>query len=489
MATQSEYDVIVIGGGPAGEVAAQYAVAGSDRTAVIVEHELLGGECSYWACMPSKALLRPATVAAAARAMPGVREVVGDAGLDVTAVLRRRDEFTSHHNDSGQRSWSGSLGIDVLHGSAQLTGERTVEVSTGGHGDPPTGTLRARHAVVLATGSRPAVPSIPGLRGALPWTSRDATNLREVPARVAIIGGGVVATECATWLLALGAREVTLIVRGSALLASAEPFAGELVAGALRAAGATVRFGTSPTAVHRDGPHDTGEGRIHGGPVTVTLDDPARTELTVDELIVAAGRRPATAGLGLAAVGLGDDRLSTDDRLAVQGVPGDWLYAIGDVSGRAPLTHMGKYHGRVCGDVIAARAESRPLDGPRYLASADHGRVPQVVFTSPEVASVGRTQRQATADGFDVEAVEVDIAVAGSLLLRDDFAGHAKLVIDRATDTLIGATFVGTEVAELVHAATVAVAGRVPMESLWHAVPAYPTVSEVWLRLLEARRG
>ena len=150
---------------------------------------------------------------------------------------------------------------------------------------------------------------------------------------------------------------------------------------------------------------------------------------------------------------------------------------------------MGKYQGRVCGDVISARAEGRALDGARFTASADHAQVPQVVFTSPEVASVGRTERAASADGIDVETVEIDIAVAGSSLARDDFAGRAKLVIDRGTDTLVGATFVGTEVAELVHAATVAVVGAVPMESLWHAVPSYPTVSEVWLRLLEARRG
>ncbi|GAA4488902.1 NAD(P)/FAD-dependent oxidoreductase [Rhodococcus olei] len=477
----TEYDVVVIGGGPAGEVAAQYAVAGSDRTAVIVEHELLGGECSYWACMPSKALLRPGSVLGAGRAMAGVRESLGGNTLDVPSVLRRRDRFTSHHDDSGQESWATSVGVDVLRGSGRLAGDRAVVVDTA----DGTRTLAARLAVVLATGSSPTVPATPGLREALPWTSRDATNLAEVPDRVAIIGGGVVACEAASWLLDLGAREVTLLVRGPALLASAEPFARDAVAAALRARGAEVRTGVSAAAVRRASPRDTGVGRIHGGPVTVSLDDDS--DLVVDELLVAAGRRPAIAGLGLESVGL--DAVSTDDHLTVAGVTGNWLYAVGDVAGRSPLTHMGKYHGRICGDVIAARARSHSVDGDRYRAGADGSAVPQVVFTSPEVASVGRTERAARAAGFDVETVDLDIAVAGSSLSRDDFTGHAKLVIDRASDTLLGATFVGTEVAELLHAATVAVVGAVPLPALWHAVPAYPTVSEVWLRLLEARRG
>ncbi|MEV6321075.1 NAD(P)/FAD-dependent oxidoreductase [Nocardia sp. NPDC051787] len=475
--TPTEYDVIVIGGGPAGENAAAYAIAGSDRTAAIVERELVGGECSYWACIPSKALLRPGHVLAAARAVPGVAAN----GLDVEAVLRRRDAFVHDHDDSSQVDWAKDNRVDVVRGTGSLAGERLVDV--GGR------RLRARHAVVLATGTTANVPDVPGLRAALPWTSRDVTNLHEVPRRVAVVGGGVVACEAATWLAALGA-DVTVLVRGSALLAAAEPFAGERVAAALTAAGARVRFGTEPTAVERPVAKDTGEGWIHGDPVTVRLRGPeGESTLEVDELVVAAGRAPATERLGLAAVGLPGGYVAVDDHLTVQGVDGGWLYAIGDVNHRAALTHMGKYQGRVCGDVIAARAEGKPLDDARFVASSDHGKVPQVVFTAPEVASVGLTEAAARNAGHVVETVELDIAVAGSALSRDDYAGHAKLVIDTAADTLLGATFVGPDVGEQLHAATIAVVGGVPLSRLWHAVPAFPAVSEFWLRLLEARRA
>ncbi|RVW02971.1 dihydrolipoyl dehydrogenase family protein [Rhodococcus xishaensis] len=477
-----EFDVIVIGGGPAGENAAAYAIAGSDRTAALVEHELVGGECSYWACIPSKALLRPGEVLGTARHMPGVEEKVNAYGLDVEAVLARRDDFTHDRDDSSQVLWADAAGIDVIRGSAALTGVR--EVTVGGR------VLRARHAVVLATGTTASVPDLPGLRDALPWTSRDATNVREVPKRLAIIGGGVVACEAATWLHELGAEEVTLVVRGSGLLERNEPFAGELVAEKLRKHGVNVQFATSVQSVTRQTPAATGIGRVHGGPVTLTLGGEAGDpDLTVDEVLVATGRTPATGGLGLEHVGLSDHGYVTvDDHLTVTGMDGNWLYAVGDVNGRALLTHMGKYQGRVCGDVIAARAQGRALDEPRFVASADLGQVPQVVFTMPEVAAVGRTESQCRADGLDVEVVTVDINVAGSALSRDDYSGRASLVIDRPTDTIVGATFVGSGVAELVHAATVAVVGRVPLESLWHAVPSFPTVSEVWLRLLEERR-
>ncbi|SNS43809.1 dihydrolipoyl dehydrogenase family protein [Rhodococcoides kyotonense] len=471
-----EFDVIVIGGGPVGENAASYAIAGSDRTAVIVEHQLVGGECSYWACMPSKALLRPGEVLDTARNMPGVKELVGDASLDVEAVLARRESFTHSLDDSSQVEWAESAGISVVRGHGRISGEKTVDVDGR--------TLTARHAVVLATGTTASVPNTPGLRDALPWISRDATNMHEVPGRVAVIGGGVVACESATWLLSFGA-EVTMIVRGSSLLAKGEPFASELVADALRERGAKILFDADLQSVSRPDAQDTGVGKIHGGPAQLTV---GGDTITVDEIVVAAGRKPTSGDLGLSTIGLEDGAsVETDDHLGVPGLP--WLYAVGDVNGRALLTHMGKYQARVAGDVIAARADGTPLDGKKFSATADHGQIPQVVFTALEVAAVGQTEKEARDAGIDVEILSADIAVAGSSLQQDDYSGHAQLVVDHAKDIIVGATFVGPGVAELVHAATVAVIGKVTLDDLWHAVPSYPTVSEVWLRLLESRRG
>jgi dihydrolipoamide dehydrogenase len=448
----TEYDVVVIGGGPAGEVAAQYAIAGSERTAVIVEHELLGGECSYWACMPSKALLRPIEVYAAASNLEGIK--VGEK-LNAEELLRRRDSWVSQYEDEGQEKWATGIGIDVLRGHGVISGDRTVTVDDGGQCQ----TVRARLAVILATGSTAVIPQV--FADVVPWTSRDATGVREIPGSLIVVGGGVVACEAATWMAALGTK-VTLLSRGG-LLGKTEPFAGELVAEALSAAGIDVRRHVDITEARRPVSDDTGIGRIHGDPVTVVADG---KEITADEVLVATGRKPARSGIGL------------------EDVPEDaaWLYAVGDASEGPALTHWGKYQARNVGHLIAARAEGRP--DPVIPADVP---VPQVIFTDPQVASVGLTEREATDKGVDVSIAEVAFeSVAGFGLLRNDAHGKARLVIDKSAGVIVGATFVGPEVDEVVHAATIAIVGRVPIDTLWHAVPSYPTVSEVWLRLLES---
>lgn len=465
----TDYDVIVLGAGAVGENVADRAVQGG-LTAVLVEHELVGGECSYWACMPSKALLRSAAALRAARRVPGAAQAItGD--LDVAEVLARRDAFAAHWSDAGQVRWVERAGIDLVRGHGALAGERRVEVTREGGS---TVTLTARHAVVVATGSDAFVPDIPGLRAADPWTSRDATSASEVPARLAILGGGVVAAEMATAYAAFGSH-VTLIAR-SGLLEGMEPFAGERVAQALAEQGATLRTNTDTTRVARDADGfaiETGSGE----------------RILADRLLVATGRTPRTRGIGLETVGLEPGEwLRTDDTLRVAGF--DWLYAVGDVNGRALLTHQGKYQARAAGDVIAARAAGAPvsiLDWGTHVATADHEAVPQVTFTDPEVASIGYTAEGARAAGYRTRVVDYEIGwVAGASVHADGYAGTARMVVDEDRSVVIGATFVGPDVAELLQAATVAVVGRVPIERLWHAVPAYPTVSEIWLRLLEA---
>ncbi len=465
------WDVIVIGAGPAGENAAAYTVEGGLSTA-LVEAELLGGECSYWACMPSKGLLRPVEVAALARDLP----LEPKPHVDVAATLARRDRINHGRDDSGQAEWAAGAGIEVIRGRGRLAGVRTVAVGER--------RLTARHAVVLATGSAAVTPPIDGLREARPWTSRDVTNMQAVPARVLVLGGGVVACESATWLSGLGA-EVILVEQSDRLLGRMEDFAGELVRDALEESGVTVHLGSGLERVTRARVDEAAAvGRVHGGPLRAVVGD---REIEVDELVVATGRRPNVADVGLDAVGL--DQVAVDDQLTVEGVEGDWLYAVGDVNGRAPLTHQGKYQARVCSDVIVARAAGAPLDGPRFAASADHGRIPQVVFTDPQAASVGPTEAQARAAGHALRVAELDIAVGGTTVNRDGYRGRAKLVADADTERVLGATFVGPEIGELLHAATVAVVGGVTLSQLWHAVPSYPTVSELWLRLLEQLRA
>ncbi|MFE0333530.1 dihydrolipoyl dehydrogenase family protein [Streptomyces sp. NPDC058955] len=468
------YDVVVVGGGPAGEVVADRAVR-SGLTAVVVEADEVGGECSYRACVPSKALLRPGAALAAARSADGARQAV-TAALDPAAVLARRDRFTGRGDDTGQADWLDGAGVALVRGHGRLAGERRVAV-TGADGTVRT--LRARRAVVVSTGTEPALPPVEGLDRIGVWTNRQATTADAVPERLVVIGGGVVACEMATAWRSLGAS-VTLLVRDQALLTGWEPCAGEEVTRGLGDLGVTIRFGVSAVRVARDG--DTRA-------VTVHTDDGAA--LVCDEVLAAVGRRPRTADLGLDSVGLpAGDWLPVDDTCRVTAVEGDWLYAVGDVNRRAPLTHMAKYQARACAAAIAERAAGRPAEtGGRqpWSAEADRVAVPQAVFTRPEVASVGLTERAAREAGLAVRVVEYRIDdVAGAALHADDYRGLAKLVVDEARGVVVGCTLTGPMATELLHTATVAIVGEVPVERLWHAVPAFPTVSEVWLRLLEA---
>ncbi|MFE7393943.1 dihydrolipoyl dehydrogenase family protein [Streptomyces sp. NPDC057582] len=470
------YDVVVIGAGPVGENVADRTRAAGLSTAV-VETELVGGECSYWACMPSKALLRPVVARADARKVPGLSAAV-QGPLDAAAVLAHRDEYASHWKDDGQVAWLGRIGADLYRGQGRLTGTKAVSV-TGPDGSEHR--LTARHAVAVCTGSRAVVPDLPGVADARPWTSREATSAKEVPGRLVIVGGGVVGVEMATVWQALGAH-VTMLIRGKGLLPKMEPFAGELAAEALTEAGADIRTGVSATSVRRAGPD---------GPVTVELDNGERIE--TDEILFATGRAPRTDDLGLETVELKPGSwLKVDDSCRVEG--SNWLYAVGDVNHRALLTHQGKYQARIAGAAIAARAQgTAPLSTERWgahAATADHAAVPQVVFTDPEAASVGLTLAAAERAGHRVRAVDHDLAaVAGSGLYADGYRGRARMIVDLDREIVLGVTFVGPGIGELLHSATVAVAGEVPIDRLWHAVPAYPTISEVWLRLLEAYRG
>ncbi|MBF6341193.1 NAD(P)/FAD-dependent oxidoreductase [Nocardia abscessus] len=471
------YDVVIIGAGPVGENVADRTRAAGLST-VIVESELVGGECSYWACEPSKALLRPVLLYREAARFPGIGGAV-TGRLEAPAVLKHRDRMAADWNDRDQVDWLDSVRVELIRGHGRLDGPRQVAVHT-----PEGGIVRlgARHAVALCTGTSAALPPLPGLDAVRPWTSREATSAPDVCDRLAILGAGVVAVEMATAWQALGAQ-VTLIARESRLLGRVEAFASDLVAERLREAGVQLCLGTTITAAERAGGPDDG---IH-----LSLGD--GTRLVADELLLAIGRTPRTENLGLETIGLTPGQwLTTDDSFTVTAVDGEWLYAVGDVNHRALLTHQGKYQARIAGGVIAARARGLTLDTERWgphAGTADLEAVPQVVFTDPEIAAVGLTTEDAARAGRAVDVVDYDIGrVAGAIQHDPGYRGRARVLIDPDRRVIIGATFAGPGVAELLHSATIAITGEVPLDRLWHAVPPFPTISEIWLRLLETYR-
>jgi pyruvate/2-oxoglutarate dehydrogenase complex dihydrolipoamide dehydrogenase (E3) component len=458
-----EFDAIVLGAGPAGEVCAG-RLADNGLAVALVERELVGGECSFYACMPSKALLRPAQALAEARRVPGAAEAASGE-LDVGAVLRRRDEVVHDLSDDAQLPWVEQRSIVLVRGQGVVAGEREIRVGEV--------VLRARRAVILAPGSGASIPPIPGLRESRPWTNRETTTAKAIPASLLVLGGGVVGVEMACAYASLGAK-VTVVEALPRLIAGEEELASGQVKDALEAAGVEVIVGTKATAVQREE-----DGR---GPVTLELED--GRSYTGDELLVAIGRVPHTDDLGLETLGLmksdpPTQPVEVDETMRVPGH--EWLYVVGDANGRALLTHMGKYQARIAADHILGRT------GETTVLRSDGRLAPRVIFTEPQVAAVGHTLASARQAGLNVRAVDTPTeGSAGGSFVGRGAPGTARIVVDEDRRTIVGATFTGVDVAESLHAATIAVIGEVSLERLWHAVPCFPTRSELWLNLLEA---
>lgn len=455
-----EFDIVVIGGGPGGEASAVHAAKAGARVA-LVERELVGGECPYWGCMPSKALLRPGQVVAEAERHPGAAQML-TGPFDVDAALERRDEVVRRLDDSSHAGRVERRGVEIVRGHGRLTGVRAVEVELN---DGGVRALAASRAVILAPGTRASIPPIDGLHDARPWTNREATLATSIPDRLAIIGGGVIAVELAQAFRSYGS-EVTIIEAADRVLLREEPEAAAIVTQSLRRNRISVMCGAGVTSVHRD----------EDGAVRIGID--GQNDVVADEVLVATGRAVNSEQLGLETVGVRPGRggaIATTDCMMVAGH--EWLFVVGDATGRAQLTHAAVYQAKVA---------ARNALGLETHCVEDELAAPRVIFTEPNVCAVGHTVASAEAAGIRVRAFDRDPqrTAAGSFYGRGT-EGLARLVVDLDSARIVGATFVGADIAELLHSATIAIVGRVPVERLRHCVAPFPTRSEVWNKLVD----
>ena len=442
-----QYDAVVIGLGPGGEVAAGRLLAAGRRVAVI-ERELIGGECAYWACIPSKTLLRPPEARAEAGRVAGT----GRPEIDWPALRDYRDYMIRHLDDTAQVDGYRSQGATVIKGIAQLAGPGRVEVD---------GQILEADHVIVATGSEAVRPLIDGLDQAEVWTNREATTLTDIPNRVVVIGGSAVGVELGQFLARMGAQ-VTIVQRSEGLVDREEPRVGQLTRAILEADGIDVRVRTQARRVTRSGPA-----------TAVELDD--GTTVDTDVILLATGRRPRTAGLGLETVGLHPDQrgaIPVDEHCqAAEG-----LWAIGDVTGVALFTHVAMYQGRIVVDNIAGRSRLAHYEG-----------IPRVIFADPEIAAAGLTEAQARQAGIDLITAEIDLAesIARPWTYQKDPAGTLGILADRGQQVLVGAWAVAPLAGEWIHQAALAIRARIPIETLLDQVAQFPTYTEGYLQALE----